>query len=299
MKFIIYGAGALGSLFGGLLSKKHDVLLIGRKKHIEAIRKNGLKIEGITNEVFHPKTVWDKSKYDVVLLTTKAYDTKKAVRQIRKKYGKIPVLSLQNGLRNEEIIAEELGIKYAIGGITSHGATFLQYGRVYHAGRGETIIGELNGKITERIKKIAEAFNECGIETKISKEIKKEIWKKVIVNSAINGLTAILKCKNGELLRNRHAHMLLKKVCLEGIKVANAEGFDVGKEIIKKAEEIAKKTANNISSMLQDLLKGKRTEVEEINWEIVKIAKKHGIEAPLNEFLTYAIKAIENVRHLG
>jgi len=192
-----------------------------------------------------------------------------------------------------------MGMEYALGGITSHGATFLQAGKIYHAGKGETVIGELNGKITERIRKIVDAFNECGIETKISRNIKEEIWRKAIINSAINGLTAVLRCKNGEILRDAHAKKLLEEICKEGIRVANAEGVEVGNEVIQKAKEIAYKTADNISSMLQDILKGKKTEVEEINGEIIKIAKKHGIEAPLNEFLTYAIKAMENVRHLG
>ncbi|MCD6330766.1 MAG: 2-dehydropantoate 2-reductase [Thermoplasmata archaeon] len=299
MKFIVYGAGALGSLFAALLSTKHDVLLIGRKEHIEAIRKNGLKIEGVTKGVFYPEVEWDGSKYDVVLLTTKSYDTRKAVREIKEKFGKIDVLSLQNGLRNEEIIAEEMGMEYALGGITSHGATFLQAGKIYHAGKGETVIGELNGEITERIRKIANAFNECGIETKISRNIKRDIWRKAIVNSAINGLSAVLRCKNGEILRNEYAEKLLEEICKEGIRVANAEGMEIGNEVIKMAKEILHRTADNISSMLQDILKGKRTEVEEINGEIVKTAEKHGMEAKFNKFLTYVIKAMENVRHLG
>lgn len=299
MRFIIFGAGALGSLFGALLSTHHDVLLVGRKKHMEVIKERGLKIEGITKRVFYPETEWDGSRYDVVILTTKAYDTEKAAREILKKFGKIPVLSLQNGLRNEEILAEIVGNEYVIGGITSHGATFLEYGKIYHAGIGETIIGEMDGKITDRIKNIAEAFNKCGIETKISKDIKKEIWKKAVVNAAINGLTALLKCKNGFLLENRNAEILLEKICEECIKIAKTEGIEIGGEIIDKTKEVAEKTADNISSMLQDLLKGRKTEIEEINGEFVRIARRHDMEACMNEFLTLAIKAMESVRHLG
>ncbi|HHO57114.1 MAG TPA: 2-dehydropantoate 2-reductase, partial [Thermoplasmatales archaeon] len=109
MRFIIFGAGAMGSLFGGLLSARHDVLLVGREEHMKAIEENGLRIEGITNGIFYPKTKWDGERYDFVILTTKSYDTKKAVEEILKKFGKMPVLSLQNGLRNEEIIAEIMG----------------------------------------------------------------------------------------------------------------------------------------------------------------------------------------------
>ncbi|MBC7080766.1 MAG: ketopantoate reductase family protein [Thermoplasmatales archaeon] len=298
MKFIIFGAGAIGSLFGGLLSRKNDVLLVGRKEHIEEIEKNGLIVEGFTNEIFYPKTEWDGSKYDFVILTTKAYDTEKAVDEILRKFGEIPIISIQNGLRNEEIIAEKMGIENVIGALTTHGVTFIGNGRIYHAGKGETIIGELSGEITDRIKNICKTFNECGIETKISGEIKKEKWKKAIVNSAINGLTSILRCKNGEIIKNEYAIELIKKICTEAIEVAKAEGIEI-EDIIEKVKEVAENTSENISSMLQDIISGKKTEVDEINGEIIIRAKKHGIKTPVNEVIYSLIKANESVRHLG
>ena len=299
MKFIIFGAGAIGSLFGGLLSTKNDVLLVGRKEHIEAIGKRGLKIEGATEGIFYPKIEWDGSKYDFVILATKAYDTGRAVDEISKRFGKIPIISIQNGLRNEDIIAEKIGSKNVIGGVTNHGVTFIENGRIFHAGKGETIIGEITGEITERIKKICKAFNECGIETRISSEIKKEKWKKAIVNSAINGLTTVLKCRNGEIIKNEHTKYLIKKICMEGIEIADAEGIEIGKEIVNKVEEVARNTSENISSMLQDVLSGKKTEVDEIIGEMVRRAKKHGINACINETIWAIIKASESVRHLG
>ncbi len=298
MKFIVFGAGAIGSLFGGLLSRKNDVLLVGRKEHIEEIEKNGLRIEGIFKGVFYPETKWDGSKYDFIILATKAYDTEKAINEIVKKFGKIPVISIQNGLRNEEIIAEKVGNENVIGAVTTHGVTFIENGRIYHAGKGETIIGEIGGEISNRIKMICNAFNECGIETKISREIKKEKWKKAIVNSTINGLTSILRCKNGEIIKNEYTKGLMKKICMEGVEVARAEGIEIG-EIIEKVEEVAKITSENISSMLQDIISGKKTEVDEINGEIIRRAKKHGINVPVNEVIYNLIKANESVRHLG
>ncbi|HEC82737.1 MAG TPA: ketopantoate reductase family protein [Thermoplasmatales archaeon] len=299
MRFIIYGAGALGSLFGGLLSVYNDVVLVGREGHINAVEKNGLKIEGITNKTFYPNVDVKMKKYDVVILTTKAYDTEKAVKEILRRFGKIPVLSLQNGLKNEEIISEIIGEEYTLGGVTSHGATFIENGRIFHAGKGETIIGEMNGEMTERIKKIAYAFNKCGIETEISRNIKKEIWKKAIINASINGLTSILKCKNGYLIENKNAEILLEKICSECIEISQKNEIDVGEEMIKKTKEVATRTSENISSMLQDLLNGKKTEIDEINGAFIEMAKKKGVEAPVNEFVHLAVKSMENVRHLG
>lgn len=299
MKFIVFGAGALGSLIGGLLSTHHHVLLVGRKGHIEAIKRGGLIIEGKTKGIFHPSTEATEEKYDLVILTTKAYDTSRAAAEIKKRFGILPVLSLQNGLRNEEILAEFFGEENVIGGVTSEGATFLENGRIFHAGKGETIIGEMDGKISNRVEKIAEAFNECGIKTKISTDIKKEIWRKAVINASINTITSILKCKNGFLVENKNAEKLLEMVCMECISIAAANGVDIGKETIEKTKDVARKTAENYSSMLQDLMRGKRTEVEEINGEFVKAAKKIGMEAKVNEFILHAIKAMENVRHLG
>jgi len=289
MKFILYGAGALGSLFGGLLSRCHNVLLIGREEHINAIFKHGLKIEGITNEIFYPNVEWDGSNYDLMILTVKAYDTEKAMEQAIKKFGVMPVLSLQNGLRNEDIIEKFVGRENTIGGVTSHGVTFISPGKIRHAGKGVTIIGGI-GK-NEIVENIANAFNECGIETKVSKNIKKEIWRKTIINSAINSLTTILKCKNGELIKYEN---LIKKICSEGMEVAKIEGYSIN-DAFEKTMHVITNTKNNYSSMLQDIMNKKRTEINEINGEISRIAELHGIHACYNSVLTEIIKEMENV----
>ncbi|RLF39365.1 MAG: 2-dehydropantoate 2-reductase [Thermoplasmata archaeon] len=299
MRFIVFGAGALGSLFGGLLSRHHDVLLVGRKEHLSAVAKRGLTIEGITSGVFRPDTEWDGSSYDMVLLTTKAYDTERAAREILATFGKMPVLSLQNGIGNEEVLADVFGREQVMGGVTSHGATFVENGRIYHAGTGETLIGMLDGRIPDMLKKTADAFNRCGIPTTITSHIQREIWKKTMVNAAINGLTSILRCRNGFLLENEHASHLLERVCSECSAIARAAHMDIGEDITEKTREVARNTAENISSMLQDILKGKKTEVDEIHGAFAAVARVHGISAPINEFLAHAIRAMENVRHLG
>ncbi len=291
MKIIVYGAGALGSLFAALLSKKHDVLVVGREKHIKAIEKNGLVVEGLTNGIFHPKTRWDGSKYELIILTTKAYDTKKAVEEAVERFGKLPFLSLQNGLNNEEEIASIVGKENVIGGITNHGVTFIDYGKIRHAGYGETIIGEMDGKMGNRIRKIARAFNEVGIKTRISERIKEEIWRKAIINSAINPFTTIFKCKNGAIMKYKS---LIREICDEGSKIARKEGYVIN-DAFEKTMEIIEKTADNYSSMLQDVMNGKRTEIEEINGAIANVGKKHGIKACYNIVLTKIIKEMENV----
>jgi len=291
MKIIIYGAGALGSLFAALLSRKHDVLIVGRERHIRAIEEKGLVVEGLTTGTFRPKTRWDGSRYDLIILTTKAYDTKKAVEEAVEKFGKLPFLSLQNGIANEDEIASIVGYENVIGGITNHGVTFIDHGKIRHAGYGETIIGEMDGSISSRIRKIAKAFNEAGIETRISKKIREEIWRKAIINSAINPLTTIFRCKNGGIMKYKD---LIKEICREGSKIARKEGYFID-DAFEKTMEIIEKTSDNYSSMLQDMMKGKRTEIEEINGAIARIGEKHGIKACYNIVLTKIIKEMENV----
>lgn len=296
MKIVILGAGALGSFIGGMLCKKNEVIFIGRKEHMDAVKKNGLMIKGKTECIVYPKVEKEYAKEpDLIIMTVKAYDTKKAMEENISLVGeKTVVLSLQNGLGNEELLAETVG-KRVIGGVTSHGVTFLKPGEIYHSGIGETIIGEMDGEITERVKKVANMFNECGIETGISIEIRKDIWCKAIINSAINPLTAIVKCKNGYLLQNKYLKKLMEEICEEGIAVARSEGIDVGEEIIKKTEEVAYLTRKNYSSMLQSIMQGKKTEIEEINGEIVKRGRKNDISTPINFTLFSIIKAMEKI----
>lgn len=300
MRFIVFGAGALGSLFGGLLSVNNDVLLVGREKHIDAIQRNGLYIEGVQSGLYHPMTQWDGSQFDVLLLTTKAYDTLNALDDIIARFENIPILSLQNGLSNEQAIATRIGEESTIGGVTSHGSTFLEDGRIFHAGVGETVIGRFNQSKNGTLNNIKRAFEECGITTKISSNINIDIWKKSGVNAAINGLTTILECKNGFILENGDARNMLDTICEECAAVAQAEDIPINASyLIEQTKIIARATANNISSMLQDILKGKKTEVNEIHGAFVDISKHHGIPTPMLASLFYLIRAKENVRHLG
>lgn len=294
MKFLVFGAGALGSFIGGMLSKKHDVKLIGRKGHISTIEEKGLRISGKTKMVARIKKKMKNP--DSLILTVKSYDTREAIMDALPFIGEeTRVLSLQNGIGNEEEIGKIIGMEKVIGGITSHGITYIEPGHVRHAGEGETIIGEMDGTITNRIKSIARAFSDCGIITGISENIEEEIWSKAIVNSAINPLTAMVKCKNGYLLENPWLEHLLEKTCEEGMEVAKAMDMNLD-DLVKKAKDVVTSTSDNHSSMLQSILHGKPTEIDYINGKIVEVGKKYGIPTPINELLMALVKGMEG-RH--
>ena len=160
MNIVIMGAGAIGSLFGALLSKKNNVMLIGRTSHVKAIRKNGLNIEDKTqlNSKIPAEDSIDKVTFspDILILTVKSFDTRSAINQAMKIIeDDTVILTLQNGLDNIDVIEKVVDDKQIIAGITTHGAFFSKPGSIRHTGKGKTILGELSGKKTGRIKQAA------------------------------------------------------------------------------------------------------------------------------------------------
>lgn len=298
MNIVVMGAGAIGSLFGALLSKKNNVTLIGRASHVNVIRKNGLKIEGKTrlNTKISAEHSIDKLLFtpDLLILTVKAYDTEEAMNQAKHIIGKDTIiLSLQNGLGNIEKIQENVSNNNIIAGVTTHGALFNESGVIKHTGKGSTVLGELDGRAPKKLKCIADLFNEACIETTITHNILKELWIKAIINSSINPLTTFFQCKNGYLLDNPILENIVEKICKESTLVANKEGMKLSVEkMYDKTKQVIKDTAENYSSMLQSIRKGKKTEINSINGRIVDIGKKHGMEPLMNEMLIFSIKLI-------
>ena len=296
MNILIFGAGAIGSIFGGLLSKKNNVMLIGRKSHVSEIKKSGLVIDGKTNlkvKLDAETSVNNISSLpDLVILTVKSYDTTSAIKQVSKILNEnTTVLSLQNGLDNIDKIKKIVDSKKIIAGVTTQGAFFSGSGYVKHTGIGTTILGELKGDKTKRINNIVNAFNDVGINTFYSNNIIEEIWIKGIVNSSINPLTTFFQCKNGYLLINPILENLIEKICEESTIIANAQGVNLSySKMIIKTKEVIRNTSENYSSMLQSYNKGKKTEIESINGKLIDIGKKQDIDTSLNEMLVYSVK---------
>lgn len=290
MNIIILGAGAIGSLYGAKLSKQNDVLLVGSQKHVNDINKYGLKIIGIENKKYKIKATTKIKKIEdktLILLTTKVYDSKKAINSIKNLIKKDTIiLCLQNGLYCEDIVKAIVSDKcLVLRGLTSFGAAFFNYGTIQLSNYGTTIIGK-----SQKSKELSDVFNKCGLNTSISSDINKDAWKKVIVNCVINSLTAILRIEN-KCISNEKLGSIKKMIINECLNVAENEGIKFNIDFIKTVNEIVK-DSNNISSMLQDLLKGKQTEVDYLNGAVVKLGKKYGIRCPINEALTKIIREI-------
>jgi 2-dehydropantoate 2-reductase len=296
MNIVVLGAGAIGSLFGALLSKKNNVILIGRTSHVNAIRKNGLSIDGKTRLSVNVSAVDSVDivpfSVDLLIVTVKSYDTKSAIDQAKQIiHDKTVVLSLQNGLDNIKAIEHVVERRQIIAGVTTHGAFFSKPGCIKHTGVGKTVLGELDGESSERIKNIENIFNLAEIGTVVSKNIIKEIWVKAVINSCINPLTAFFGCRNGYLLENPILEKNVENVCEESTSVANAYGVKLSyQDMVNKTKEVIRETSENYSSMLQSVRKGKKTEIDSINGTLVTIGRTHNIDVPLNEILVSLVK---------
>lgn len=299
MKILIFGAGAIGSLFGARLSRYNNVTLLSRKKHAESINKNGLKISGKTEGVYHLKAIYNLRDFgddpDLIILTVKAYDTENAVKEIVEKFGKhINLLSLQNGLDNLDKIKKYVDPEEILMGVTTEASIFVKPGEIIHTGIGKTVIGSIaeNPMLNQIYKK----FKEAGFETILSNDIMEEIWKKGIVNACINPLTATLEVKNG-YLKNDVLFEIIKDVCKESLDVARANGIDLDfDEMLREVSQVIDSTSENISSMLQSIIRGRKTEIDSINGYISDLGKRFGIETRLNELLTKLVKIREEFR---
>jgi 2-dehydropantoate 2-reductase len=291
MKIVVFGSGAIGSLFGALLAKHNTVVLVGRAPHVTSIRQKGLLINGKTRLTRMVPAVESTKEIsfspDLILLTVKSYDTETASSQLHPLlHDQTMVVSLQNGLDNIQKIGKNIEKKHILAGVTTHGALFLKPGIITHTGKGKTILGELNGHSSERLKTLVTVFNQAGIETQMSTDIEREIWRKAIINSSINPLTGFLGCKNGYLLENPLLEKTAEFVCTESSLIVSSYGIRVSPgEMIEKTKEVIQDTAQNYSSMLQSIQQGKKTEIDSINGVLLRIGAKQKIDTSFNRIL--------------
>ncbi len=253
------GAGALGSVLGAILSKKNEVLLITRGAHYEAIREFGLKVEGLITGAFNlDAETYYPGGYDLVIFAVKAYQTEEAKKVVAEEYSGEMVTTFQNGIG----IVNMLSDFDIIPGSTSIGATMIEPGVVRYSGMGDTHIGEKNGEMSERVQNLADNFTECGLKTLAVRDIMAKRWVKAAVNACINPLTAMLGTKNGMLLDNNLMN-IVKCLAMECEAVIREHGVSV--DVLEEVEKVIRRTAENKSSMLQDIERGKKTEIDYIS----------------------------------
>jgi 2-dehydropantoate 2-reductase len=302
MKIVIVGPGAIGCLFAAYLAKsKEEVWLLDKNKERAAkINESGISLEGESGswqiKVKTSSCPQDIGKADLILICVKSFHTKATIEQIKPLLTEeTKILTLQNGIGNVEIISELAGEEKVIAGVTNEGATLIDTGKIRHAGRGETIIGTIDGKTPVQMRAIREIFNKVGLECKMSRDIKSLLWSKLIINVGINALSAITRLPNGKLIEYEGTRRILRDAVTEASRIAKRKRIKlIFDDPLAKAEAVCESTQNNFSSMLQDVLRKKRTEVDFINGVIVRLGQELGIDVPTNKFLLDLVKTIES-----
>ncbi|MBN1773657.1 MAG: 2-dehydropantoate 2-reductase [Deltaproteobacteria bacterium] len=296
MKIGIIGPGAMGCLFAGYLKEGGlDVTLVDHsEERARGLADQGISIEGIRGEhrVKLPVTADAASvgPVDLVIVCVKAFHTEEALRRHRALVGEGTVVwSAQNGKGNDEAMAAVVERDRIVGGSTTLGANKLGPGQIHHAGEGDTFIGELNGGRSARVEQIAVRLTAAGIKTEVRDDIQRIVWSKLIVNVGINALTAILRVRNGVLVEHDPSLHLMEAAVSEAVRVAAGQGLEFDEASIQdRVKEVARRTARNRSSMLQDMLAGGRTEIDYINGAVARLG-----DAPVNQALCDLVRALE------
>ena len=307
MKIVIVGSGAIGRLFGAFLAKgDHEVILVDIDQGVvDAINRSGIGLmelgesnpdtvnELIVRAVSDPSTISD---CDLVLLTVKSHATLTAAMNVRHLIGESsPIVTLQTGLGNIEILKNLVPPQHIIAAFTFMSATALGNSRVRHGGIGKTYMGELNGEFSPRLIKLCKAFNDCDLMSQMVHRIIGRLWCKVIVYSAINPVSSILKIPNGNLLSKMESVTLMKKLLDEGKRVADAFAVDlVYPDLYELLFDACKQSSNNLSSMLQDLLNDRPTEIDAQNGAICRFAEEKGVSTPTQQTMVQLIKLLES-----
>ena len=304
MKILIVGAGAIGSLLGAYLQEGGNATtLVGRPEHVAAVRANGLKVTGPrdrTVRVEATTTIPEGSDADVVLVTTKTFDLGTATAGLARAMAPRPVLLLQNGLGILPVARASLEAggwpdpaPYVVRGVNSLPATWVGAGEVRETGHGEILLpvpGEA-GPAAGAARLFRMVLERARVPVEAVPEFEREVWRKALVNAAINPITAVRGVPNGALL-TEPARTAALELLGEALAVARASGYGfTSEEVTRDFERIARATASNRSSMLQDLDRGRPTEIDAISGEILRVAEAHGLELPATRAVVAEIRS--------
>ncbi len=302
MRILILGAGAVGLSVAAKLSKYCEVFAVCRERYAAAIQKEGFVLSGIWgNETFRLPCGTDvpEGTWDYIIISTKSAATREACEQYHHLFGDADVVSLQNGIGNEEIIREYTG--HVIGAMIITGFEWKGDNAVYvSVDGGETVFGRFPAGCDEAVRTLTDLFNRAGMRSSASETVKNVVWSKALYSCSLNPLGAVMECPYGDLLATP-AWNIITGIVHEAFAVAEAEhvilpgGSAKGYLEFLKQEKIPP-TAEHYSSMYQDIAAGRPTEVDYINGAVVSLGEKHGIAVPVNRTIVHLVHFKEELR---
>lgn len=292
VNIVVLGAGAIGSAYGYQLAAHHDVTLVGTSAHVQAIREHGLRIEGsIRPGTFPLKAVTSLDAIPpgtLIILTTKVSSTVEAITPIVPLLSpSVTILCVQNGLYAERLVSDLVGDRaVTLRAITQVGAILRSPGVVEHTVAGYTLVEE-----HERAAGIAAVLTACNLDGRVIPDMKVAMWRKVVFNCVINPITAITGSTVGGIVHPGLAP-IKRLVIDECLAVAAADGVTFDEDFMALIEKVFASAAT-VASTLQDLQKGRRTEIDHLNGAVVALGAHYGIACPINAALTTVIKQLE------
>jgi 2-dehydropantoate 2-reductase len=288
------GAGAVGCYYGGMLARAgHEVVLIGRAEHVEAIERQGLRLETQTfDERIRVAASTQASAVQgaqLVLFCLKSTDTESGAAAMKPYLAPAAlVLSLQNGVENAERLRALLPQEVAAA-VVYIGTEMAGPGHVRHHGRGELVIEPSTASAA-----VAQAMIAAGVPTEISDNVRGALWAKLILNCAYNALSAITQLPYGRLVKGAGITAVMRDIVDECVAVAQADGVTLPGDVDAAVRRIAETVPGQYSSTAQDLARGKRSEIDHLNGLIVRRGEALGVPTPANRLLQAIVKLIES-----
>jgi 2-dehydropantoate 2-reductase len=303
VRVAVVGAGGVGSLFGGRLAVAgHEVWLVHRRREVvEALRREGLHLEGPdSNERIAVHATDDTHQVgpaDLVLILTKSTDTRAAAEAARYLVnGQTLVVTLQNGLGNLESIGEVVGAERTLLGVTYVGAALVGPGHARLTAPGKSFVGEPTGARSKRVEQLAQTFSTAGLPTEATDHLWEIVWGKLVINAALNATCALTGATGESCLHSPAACELLGIVADETARVAAALGISLPyPDPPARVRQHCRDVGRSKPSMLQDIERGRPTEVDAINGAVVRQGRRLGVPTPYNEALSLLVKARQEV----
>jgi 2-dehydropantoate 2-reductase len=297
MKIIVLGAGAIGSVYGARLSQFHDVTLIGGQAHVDAIQRDGLVMHGNTTGTLRLPAFAAIERIEpgtLILLTTKVNNNAAAIAPIVDKLPTgVTIVCVQNGLYSEDIVKGLVGDRaLVLRAITQVGGVLVRPGVVDNTVAGYTLL-----ESHEQSPAIAALLTEAGLDGRIIPDIKKEMWRKAVFNCVINPTTALIGSEVGGIVDPR-LNGLKQQIIDECLAVAKADGVTFDEDFVALIDRVFA-GARTIASMRQDLMKGRKTEIDHMNGAVADLGQKYGIATPVNAAMATMIRYLEANRPMG
>jgi len=303
MRIVVFGTGAVGGYFGGRLAQAGmDVTFIARGRHLEAIRKHGLRVDSISGDfTIHQAIAADDptkvGEADVILCCVKSWQVSKAAKAMRPMIGpNTIVVPLQNGVEAPTILSDVLGANRVLGGLCRIISMTYEPGHIRHVGAEPYItFGEIDNQQTDRVKRLYRAFSEAtGLTVEIATDINAAIWKKFILIAPWSGVGAVTRAPVGVFRRLPETRQILLQSMEEVFNIAIAIDVDLSKEVVEETMKfIDALPEEGTASMQRDIMEGRPSELNEQNGAVVRLGNVTGVQTPVNTFIYYSLLPLE------